>query len=53
MGMTEPYLRKHYSKYMNRLATDELLKVNRNLGIKGKVFDGDDFIIKDVELEGS
>ena len=53
MGMTEPYLRKHYSKYMNRLATDELLKVNRNLGIKGKVFDGDDFIIKDVELEGN
>ena len=38
---------------MNRLSTDELLKVNRNLGIKGKVFDGDDFIIKDVELEGS
>ena len=53
MGMTELYLRNHYSKYMNRLATYKLLIVTLNLGIKRKVFDCDYYKTMDFELKGS
>ena len=49
MGVTEPYLRKHYSKYMNRLATADLMKVNRDIGLGGKIIpEGTDFLIPEA-----
>ena len=45
MGVTEPYLRKHYSKYLTRLATDDLMKINKEIGLGGKAFSKDDFVI--------
>ena len=49
MGVTEPYLRKHYSKYLNRLATADLMKMNSEIGLGGKIIpDGDDFFIPDI-----
>ncbi len=49
MGVTEPYLRKHYSHYLTRLATDDLMKMNSDIGIGGRIIpDGEDFIIPDV-----
>ena len=48
MGVTEPYLRKHYSKYLNRLATADLMKMNSEIGLGGAIIpDGDDFFISD------
>ena len=48
MGMTEPYLRNHYSKYLNRLATADLMKMNSEIGLGGAIIrDGDDFFISD------
>ena len=49
MGVPEPYLRKHYSKYLNRLATADLMKMNSEIGLGGKIIpDGDDFFIPDI-----
>ena len=45
MGVTEPYLRKHYSHYLTRLATDDLMKINKDIGLGGKVFSKDDFLL--------
>ena len=45
MGVTEPYLRKHYSHYLTRLATDDLMKINKSIGLGGKVFSKDDFLL--------
>ena len=50
MGVTEPYLRKHYSKYLNRLATPELMKMNNEIGLGGTIIpDGEDFFIPDIK----
>ena len=52
MGVTEPYLRKHYSHFMTRLATDELTKIDKNLRSSRKVqklMMKDDFVIGDYE----
>ena len=49
MGVGETYLQKHYSHYMVRLDTDELVKINKDLGIGKKVLSGDDFIIPEAE----
>ena len=49
MGVTEPYLRKHYSKYMTRLATADLMKVNKEIGLGGKLIpEGTDFVIPEA-----
>ncbi len=49
MGVTEPYLRKHYSHYLTRLATEDLMKMNSDIGIGGRIIpDGEDFTIPDV-----
>mgnify|MGYP001191215414 CR=1 FL=1 len=50
MGVTEPYLRKHYSKYLNRLATADLMKMNNDIGLGGKIIpDGEDFLIPEIK----
>ena len=49
MGVTEPYLRKHYSHYLTRLATEDLMKINSDIGIGGTLIpDGEDFVIPEV-----
>jgi hypothetical protein len=49
MGVTEPYLRKHYSHYLTRLATEDLMKMNSDIGIGGRIIpDGEDFTVPDV-----
>ena len=49
MGVTEPYLRKHYSHYLTRLATEDLMKINTDIGIGGTLIkDGEDFVIPEV-----
>ena len=50
MGTGEQYLKKHYSKYMTRNSTSELIKVRQNLGIMGKVIEGYDFVLEDELL---
>ena len=52
MGTGEQYLKKHYSKYMTRNNTGELIKVRPNLGIMGKVIEGYDFVLEDELLVG-
>ena len=48
MGVTEPYLRKHYSHFLTRLATDDLMKMNNEIGLGGKLIpEGEDFFIPD------
>ncbi|QNI43860.1 phage integrase family protein [Synechococcus sp. WH 8101] len=52
MGCTEPYLRKHYSHYLNRLATADLMRMNKDIGLGGKVIpEGEDFLVPDVMLD--
>ena len=49
MGVTEPYLRKHYSHFLTRLATDDLMKMNDHIGLGGKIIPmGEDFTITDM-----
>ena len=49
MGVTEPYLRKHYSKYLNRLATKELMKFSKEVGLGGRIIPkGQDFLIDEI-----
>ena len=51
MGVTEPYLRKHYSKYLTRLATADLMKINKDIGLGGKFLqEGQDFILPEAEV---
>ena len=48
MGVTEPYLRKHYSKYLIRLATADLTSMRRDIGLGGEMLrEGDDFTLTD------
>ena len=50
MGVTEPYLRKHYSHYLTRLATEDLTRMNAEIGLGGKILpEGSDFTIPDVK----
>ena len=53
LGVTEPYLRKHYSKYKTRLATADLFKVNEALDVETLDVRGDDFFVPDVEIQQS
>lgn len=49
MGVTEPYLRKHYSKYLTRLATADLMKMDKDIGLGGKIIpQGEDFVIPEL-----
>lgn len=49
MGCTEPYLRKHYSHYLNRLATADLMKMDKDIGLGGTIIkEGDDFMVPEV-----
>ena len=49
MGVTETYLRKHYSKYLTRLATADLMKMDKDIGLGGKIISrGNDFAIPEV-----
>jgi len=49
MGVTEPYLRKHYSHYFTRLATADLMKMDKAMGLGGKLIpEGEDFVVPDV-----
>ena len=46
MGVTEPYLRKHYSYFLSILATDDLMKMNNEIGLGGKLIpEGEEFFI--------
>ena len=48
MGVTEPYIRKHYSHYMTRHSSEDLTKINKEIGLGGRVIpDGEDFTITD------
>jgi integrase len=49
MGVTEMYLRKHYSKYLTRLATADLMKMDKDIGLGGKIISrGNDFAIPEL-----
>ena len=52
MGVTEPYLRKHYSKYLIRLATADLMSMRQDIGLCGEMMrEGDDFTLTDEVTE--
>jgi len=49
MGVTETYLRKHYSHYLTRLATADLMKMDKEIGLGATpIVDGEDFFVPDV-----
>tara|TARA_B100001964_G_C14098109_1_gene537979 strand:- start:277 stop:429 length:153 start_codon:yes stop_codon:yes gene_type:complete len=49
MGESEPYIRKNYSHYMTRHSSEDLTKINKDIGLGGRVIpDGEDFTITDV-----
>ena len=48
MGVQEQYLREHYDHSMSRLATSELIKFRKDLGLGGKILrEGQDFALMD------
>lgn len=47
MGVSEPYLRKHYSHFLTRLATADLMKMRNDIGLLGELKEGGDFTIPD------
>ena len=47
MGVSEPYLRKHYSHFLTRLATADLMKMRNDIGLRGELKEGGDFTIPD------
>ena len=50
MGVTETYLRKHYSHYLTRLATADLMKMDKEIGLGATpIAEGDDFVVPDVK----
>ena len=54
-SVNKPYLRKHYSHFMTRLATDELTKIDKNLRSSRKVqklMMKDDFVLLGRKKEG-
>ncbi len=53
MGVTEPYLRKHYSHYLSRLATADLMKMDKEIGLGGTIIPaGEDFMVPDMSDDG-
>lgn len=49
MGVTETYLRKHYSHYLTRLATADLMKMDKEIGLGAiPIAEGEDFVIPDL-----
>ena len=49
MGVTEPYLRKHYSHYLTRLATADLMRMDKEMGLGARpITEGQDFAVPDV-----
>ena len=51
MGVTEPYLRKHYSHYLSRLATADLMKMDKEIGLGAiPIAEGEDFVVRDVTI---
>ena len=49
MGVTEPYIRKHYSHYLTRLGTEDLMRVNKEIGLGGRLIPkGEDFMVPDM-----
>ncbi len=49
IGVTENYLRKHNSKYLIHLATADLMKMDKDIGLGGKIIsEGNDFAIPEV-----
>ena len=43
------YTSQHYSHYLTRLATEDLTRMNSEIGLGGKIFpEGSDFIIPHV-----
>ena len=48
MGCGETYLRKHYSHYLARLATADLMVMRNDIGLGGEMLkEGDDFALLD------
>jgi len=48
MGVTEPYIRKHYSHYMTRHSSEDLTKINKEIGLGGRIIpEGEDFTVSD------
>ena len=45
--VSEPYLRKHYSHFLTRLATADLMKMRNDIGLRGELKEGGDFTIPD------
>ena len=49
MGSSEPYLRKHYSHFLTRLATADLMKMRKDIGLGGDfISDGKDFVLPEM-----
>jgi len=49
MGVTEPYLRKHYSHFLTRLATADLMRMDKEMGLGARpIAEGEDFAVPDV-----
>ena len=52
MGCEEVYLRKHYSHYLTRLATNDLMLMRKDIGLGGELIkEGDDFALIDAVTE--
>ena len=50
MGVGETYLKKHYSHFLPRLATEDLTRMRSDIGLGGRFLrEGDDFAVMDVE----
>ena len=50
MGVGETYLKKHYSHFLTRLATEDLTRMRSDIGLGGRYLkEGDDFALMDVE----
>ena len=50
MGVGETYLKKHYSHFLPRLATEDLTRMRSNIGLGGRFLrEGDDFAVMDNE----
>jgi len=48
MGVGESYLKKHYSHFLPRLATEDLTRMRNDIGLDGRfLLEGDDFAVMD------
>ena len=49
MVFKETHLRKHYSKYLTRLVTVDIMKMDNDIGLRGQLISrGGDFAIPEV-----